>query len=95
MAFLERSDDYLAGIGAIDHDHKILSLLVNRLHNEIKGARGENAVGEALDGLIAYVATHFAREEQYREEQYMDKRGYPELVQHAKITASSPLLSIP
>ena len=90
MTFLEWSDDYLVGIGAIDHDHKILPILVNWLHNEIKGARGEDAVGEALDGLIAYVDTHFAREEQY-----MDQRGYPELVQHAKITASSPLLSIP
>ena len=36
-------------------------------------------VGEALDGLIEYVDTHFAREEQY-----MDECGYPDLVLHAK-----------
>ena len=79
MVFLEWSDDYLVGIGAIDHDHKVLFILVNRLHAEIKGNRGEDAVGEALDGLIAYVDTHFAREEQF-----MDECGYPDLVQHAK-----------
>lgn len=79
MVFLEWSDDYLVGIGAIDHDNKVLFILVNRLHNEIKGSRGEDAVGEALDGLIEYMDTHFAREEQY-----MDECGYPERVQHAK-----------
>ncbi len=41
-AFLEWSDDYLVGIGAIDHDHKLLFVLVNRLHDEIKGSRGED-----------------------------------------------------
>ena len=79
MAFLEWSDDYMVGIGAIDHDHKVLFILINRLHDEIKGSRGEDAVGEALDGLIQYVDTHFAREEQF-----MDECGYPDLVKHAK-----------
>ncbi|HEX9702521.1 MAG TPA: bacteriohemerythrin [Rhodospirillales bacterium] len=79
MAFLDWSDDYLIGIAAIDHDHKTLFRLVNRLHDRIKANDGEDAVGEALAGLVAYIGTHFAREERY-----MDDCGYPDLVRHAQ-----------
>ena len=79
ISFPEWSNDYRVGIGTIDHGHRVLFILVNRLHDGIKGSRDEDAVGETLDGLIAYLDTHFAREEQYR-----DECGYPELVQHAK-----------
>ena len=79
MPFLDWSDDYLIGIAAIDHDHKTLFNLVNRLHDRIEAGDGEDAIGEALAGLAAYVATHFEREERY-----MDDCGYPDLVRHAE-----------
>ncbi len=79
MSFIEWSDDYKVGIAAIDNDHQTLFGLVNRLHDRIKAGDGEDAVGDALDGLIDYIDTHFAREERY-----MDECGYPGLVAHAR-----------
>ncbi len=77
--FVAWSDDYKVGIAAIDNDHKTLFTLVNRLHDRIKAGDGEEAVGDALDGLIDYIDTHFAREERY-----MEECGYPDVVHHAQ-----------
>lgn len=79
LSFLDWSDDYRIGIAAIDHDHKVLFQLVNRLHDRIKAGDGDDAIGEALAGLAAYINTHFEREERY-----MDDCGYPDLVRHAE-----------
>lgn len=77
--FVQWSDDYLVGIAAIDNDHKTLFALVNRLHDRIKAGDGEDAVGDALDGLVDYIDTHFAREERY-----MEECGYPDIIPHAQ-----------
>ncbi|MBI1986387.1 MAG: hemerythrin family protein, partial [Rhodospirillales bacterium] len=79
MSFVAWSDDYKVGIAAIDNDHKTLFGLVNRLHDRIKAGDGEDAVGDALDGLVDYIETHFAREERY-----MEECGYPGLVAHIR-----------
>lgn len=79
MVFMPWSDDYLVGIAAIDQDHKTLFTLVNRLHQRVEKGEDEDAIGEALDGLIDYIDTHFAREERY-----MEECGYPDLVGHTR-----------
>lgn len=59
-----------------DEEHKHLFNLLNGLHESVgKGER--SAIGKGLDGLIAYVAEHFASEEKN-----MTAVGYPALAQH-------------
>ena len=59
-----------------DEEHKHLFGLLNGLHASVRsGERG--AIGRALDGLIDFVAVHFASEEEN-----MLAAGYPALALH-------------
>lgn len=71
------------GVPAVDHDHKILVGLINRLGEEPR-ATDEDAAGDptqliagALATLIAYTQYHFEREEKM-----MEACAYPDLATH-------------
>lgn len=63
MALLQWKDRYSLGIEAVDHEHKDLINLINRLHEELmKNVSGEAA--EAFFGdLLMHISAHFALEE--------------------------------
>lgn len=65
------------GSEVVDSDHRILVGLIDRIQ---RSAAGQDAVdmAEVLDGLIAYVEFHFAREEKM-----MAAAGFPQLADHA------------
>lgn len=70
------AEEYGTSVSQHDEEHKHLFGLLNGLHASVgMGERG--SIGSALDGLIAYVAQHFAAEEEN-----MRKVGYPLLDQH-------------
>jgi len=77
MALLEWKDRYSVGIAAVDHEHKELIDLINRLYDQwVKGGpRGsvEGFFGDLYKGISA----HFALEERF-----MRERGYDQLTTH-------------
>lgn len=79
MPLMEWNDKFSVGIEVFDSDHKTLVRMLNDLHDAVVAARSEAVLGKILRGLVAYTKTHFAREEQY-----MEKHGYPGLAEHRK-----------
>ena len=77
MALLQWKDQYSVGIEAVDHEHKELIELINRLHDELT-AKGEELSIEAFFGdLFKGISAHFALEERF-----MRERRYDQLAQH-------------
>lgn len=67
------------GIEKIDEDHQKLFNLINQLHTAVHYYTGEAFEKQALDELVAYTQYHFQREEEL-----MEKHGYPEFEAHCK-----------
>lgn len=68
------------GVPAIDADHKRLVGLLNQLHYAVIAGEDEEGIGRLLEDLVGYTQTHFAREEDL-----MERGGYPELQHHRQI----------
>lgn len=70
-------DQYLeTGIDAIDAQHRQIVDYINELHDAISH-KDRAVVGETIDHLCDYVATHFVFEENL-----MEKAGYPQTTAH-------------
>jgi len=65
MALIEWNDSLRLGIEVIDRQHERLVGIVNRLHEATMEGRGSDVIGEIMDELIIYTATHFRMEEKY------------------------------
>ena len=77
MALLQWKADYSVGIEAVDHEHKGLIELINRLHDELM-AKSEPLTASAFFGdLIKAISAHFALEERF-----MREHRYDQLPQH-------------
>lgn len=77
MPLMEWSDKLSTGIGVFDADHKKLVGMVNNRYDAVQGGQGKETLGKILDGLIDYTKSHSGREEEY-----MTKHGYPDIVAH-------------
>ena len=76
MALLRWKDHYSVGIEGVDHEHKDLIELINRLHDQL--STGESLAASAFFGaLVKAISAHFALEERF-----MRERGYDQLPQH-------------
>ncbi len=64
-------------IGVLDDQHQQLFGMVNELFTAMNATRGRNILGEILERLIHYTATHFEIEEDL-----MAKYDFPELDSH-------------
>jgi len=77
MALLHWKDHYSVGIEAVDHEHKELIDLINRLHEELM-EKGAVLTVEAFFGdLFMGISAHFALEERF-----MREHRYDQLPQH-------------
>lgn len=76
MALLRWKDHYSVGIEGIDHEHKDLIALINRLHDQLSTSESL-AASAFFDDLIKAISAHFALEERF-----MRERGYDQLPQH-------------
>ena len=77
MAPLEWKDDYSVGVPAVDHEHRELIGLVNRLHQALASGRPEIEVAEIFGDLFRAISSHFALEERF-----MREHGYDQAAQH-------------
>jgi hemerythrin len=85
MALLQWKDQYSVGIEAIDHEHRELIDLINRLYGELSTHSGKDAVEAFFGDLFKSISAHFALEERFmREQKYHDldahKRDHEKLL---------------
>ncbi len=75
MSLLQWKDHYSVGIDAVDHEHKELIELINRLDDEVR-AKGASLAASAFFGdLIRAISAHFALEERFMRERSYDHLG--------------------
>lgn len=77
MALLQWKNQYSVGIEAVDHEHRELIDLINRLYEEFTAAGSRDAVEAFFGDLFRGISAHFALEERF-----MREHRYGELVQH-------------
>lgn len=77
MALIEWQDSFALGIPEVDHEHKMLIDLINRLHGSLLQAASKVEICDFLAELHAWIASHFALEESV-----MRRCGYDQLAQH-------------
>jgi hemerythrin-like metal-binding protein len=63
MTLLEWREDFSVGVPAVDHEHRELIDLINRLHDQLVGPVSESSIDEFLGEIYARIAAHFALEE--------------------------------
>jgi len=77
MTLLQWKEEYSVGIEAIDHEHRELIDLINRLYDEVAAAASASAVEAFFGDLFTGISAHFALEEHL-----MREGGYDQLSQH-------------
>src|SRR5262245_39777776 len=77
MALLKWKDHYSVGIEAVDHEHKELIELINRLHDELTREGPIASVESFFGDLFKGISAHFALEERL-----MREHRYDQFAQH-------------
>lgn len=83
MDLIEWDKKYELGIMSIDIQHKRLVRWINRLDSAMKEGSEEMVIGEVIDKLLEYTATHFGYEEKI-----FDLYKYPEVEDHKEFHTS-------
>lgn len=79
MALLQWKDRYSVGVPAVDHEHRELIDLINRLHDEWVKGGSPGSVESFFGDLYMGISAHFALEERF-----MRERQYDQLAAHKK-----------
>lgn len=77
MPLIEWRKEFETGIPDIDHEHRELVDLINRLHEDVTKGANQARVSEFLGEVFARIAAHFALEESI-----MRKHAYDEYEAH-------------
>ena len=77
MGLLHWERRYSVGIEAVDHEHRELVDLINRLYEEARARGSKVAVLGFFGDLFKAISSHFALEESL-----MREHGYGQLIQH-------------
>lgn len=77
MTLLHWQASFTIGIAEVDHEHRELIALINRLHDELGGERSGERVEAFLGEIYADISAHFALEERV-----MQERRYDALAEH-------------
>ncbi len=77
MTLIAWREEFALGIPGVDHEHRELIELINRIHAEATGTAHASALVGFLGELHAQISAHFALEE--RE---MRERGYDGYAEH-------------
>jgi hemerythrin len=79
MDLIKWDDSFSVNVAKIDQQHQELILMINELHGAMRQGKGKEVLGQIVNGLISYTATHFKTEEDY-----FNQFGYPETYSHKK-----------
>ncbi|MGB9141894.1 MAG: bacteriohemerythrin [Aestuariivirga sp.] len=77
MALIEWRKEFETGVADVDHEHRELVDLINRLHESIASGADRSRITEFLGEVFARIAAHFALEESI-----MRKHAYDEYEAH-------------
>jgi hemerythrin-like metal-binding protein len=77
MPLIEWRKEFETGIPDVDHEHRELVDLINRLHEQMAGGADPARVTDFLGEVFARIAAHFALEESI-----MRKHAYDEYEAH-------------
>jgi hemerythrin-like metal-binding protein len=77
VRLLDWKDEYSMGIEAVDHEHKELIALINRLYAELQATDAKLTVPAFFGDLLKAIGAHFALEEKFMKEQ-----SYASLARH-------------
>ena len=77
MSLIEWRKEFETGIPDVDHEHRELVDLINRLHEHMASGADQARVAEFLGEVFARIAAHFALEESI-----MRKHAYDEYEAH-------------
>jgi hemerythrin len=69
MMLLQWKEKYSIGIEAVDHEHRELIDLINRLHAEFAARRAKETIEAFFGDLYRGISAHFALEERFMREQ--------------------------
>lgn len=78
--FMTFTPQFSVGVNSMDEQHKKLIALINELYRAVKTGKTNEILGECLDNLINYTATHFKSEEEL-----FSSHGWPESNGHKEI----------
>ena len=72
MTLIEWRDEFCVGVDEVDHEHRELVGLINRLHDDMAEGAARDEIVAALGEIYAQISAHFALEEKFmRESRYM------------------------
>jgi hemerythrin len=72
MSLIEWRETFSVGVIEVDHEHRELVAMINRLHDAMGAGASQDAVIDALGEIFAQISAHFALEEKFmRESRYM------------------------
>lgn len=77
LTLIKWTDSFSVNVTEIDMQHKKLVEMINKLYDAMKVGKSRDVMGETLNDLISYTATHFKTEEKY-----FDLYKYPEKETH-------------
>jgi len=77
MSLLHWEERYSVGVAAVDHEHRELIELINRLYAEATARESKDAIVNFFGDLFKAISSHFALEERL-----MRERGYDQFAQH-------------
>jgi hemerythrin len=63
MALIQWRKEFETSISEVDHEHKQLVELINRLHGQLQGDTSKETVSRFLGEVFARISAHFALEE--------------------------------
>lgn len=73
MALLQWKDEYSVGVAAVDHEHKELIALVNRLQEMLAAKRDRPDIEDRMGDLFKSISAHFALEEKFMRDSHYDQ----------------------
>jgi hemerythrin-like metal-binding protein len=73
MVLIEWKDQFMVGVADVDHEHRELIGLINKLHDAMSGEHATLTVLDFLGEIYAHVSAHFALEEKIMREHSYDQ----------------------
>jgi len=73
MVLMQWKEQFSVGIAAVDHEHKQLIELINRLYDEFSKHGTKRAVAAFFGDLLEGISAHFALEERFMRERRYDQ----------------------
>jgi hemerythrin-like metal-binding protein len=77
MSLVEWREEFNLGVVSVDHEHRELIALINKVHEKMAEPGSDVTIAEYLGEIYARIAAHFALEERL-----MRERNYDRLDEH-------------